>query len=202
MTRPARAAAITAVLGLLLTLISAGAAYRADEATEKRLLETQSEQAAAVLDTAIFVIEQPLTTALQVQATAGPDGDPSVFRRTFAVNVGKDGALRLGFALASRRSGVHPARGRRSISRHRPRRTEVQELLGRAVKSKTSVVQRVVMGDQTRIAYALADPETGLVIKAERAIPQDRRASVDQNSAFSEHRLRHLPRQRHRGSTT
>ena len=42
------------------------------------------------------------------------------------------------------------------------------------------------MGDQSRIAYALADPTTGFVIKVERAIPRDRRASVDQDSAFAQ----------------
>ncbi len=187
LSRPIRAAAITAVIGVLLTVVSAGAAHRADTATERRLLETQSKQAAAVLSTAIFVIEQPLTTALQVQATSGPGGDPSVFRRTFAANVGGEDAL---FVSASlwRRDG-------RAFTRlaavgappgMNPAGQAIQDFLGRAAEVTTSVVQRVVVGNQGRIAFALADPATGFVIKVERAIPRDRRSRQDQNSAFAQ----------------
>jgi serine phosphatase RsbU (regulator of sigma subunit) len=41
------------------------------------------------------------------------------------------------------------------------------------------------VGAQIRIAYGLADPDTGLVVYAERAIPADRRAPVDRDSAFA-----------------
>ncbi|KAA1427288.1 PP2C family protein-serine/threonine phosphatase [Nocardioides antri] len=185
-SRPVVAVAITCLVGLLLTAVSAWAAYRADQSTEERLLQTQTEQAAAVLSTAIFVIQQPLTTALQVQAAAGPDGDPSVFRRTFAVNVGKEGL----FVSASlwqrdgrgfdRLAGVGAAPGIEAPS------PEMRELLDRAADSKTSVVERVVVGKRIRIAYALADMITGLVVYVERALPADRRASVDRDSAFSQ----------------
>ncbi|MDZ5620063.1 PP2C family protein-serine/threonine phosphatase [Nocardioides bizhenqiangii] len=184
-SRPARAVVITVLVGLVLTGVSAWAAYRADMSTEDRLLETQTRQAATVLSTAILVIEQPLTTALQVQATAGPDGDPSVFRRAFAANVGDD-AL---FVSASlwRRDG-------RTLTRLAalgrppgmdPRGPEVQDFLSRALKAETSVVERVSAGRQDRIAYALADPGTGFVVKVERALPTDRRAPVDRDSAYA-----------------
>jgi serine phosphatase RsbU (regulator of sigma subunit) len=186
LSRPARAAVITGVLGLLLTGVLSWAAARADDATEKSLLETQSLQAATVLSTAIFVIQQPLTTALQVQAAAGPEGQPAVFRRTFAVNVGKDGQ----FVSASlwHKDGTHMTRlaavgAPPGID---PAGQEVQELLHRALTTKGSVVQRVQMGDETRFAYALGDPATGLVVKVERAIPKDKRAPVDRDSAFKD----------------
>ncbi|MEZ0577998.1 PP2C family protein-serine/threonine phosphatase [Nocardioides sp. MH1] len=185
-SRPVRAAAITALVGVVLTVLGTWAAHRADEATEDRLLETQSKQAAAVLSTAILVIQQPLTTALQVQAASGRDGAPTVFRHEFAANVGKDGP----FVAASlwRREGQTYTRlaavgGTPGID---PRGPEIQQLLGRAMRAKTSVVELVDMGDQSRIAYAMADPATGLVVKVERAIPADRRAPVDRDSAFSE----------------
>lgn len=183
--KPARAVAVTVLIGLLLTAVSAWAAYRADQATEERLLKTQTDQAAAVLSTAIFVIQQPLTTALQVQATAGPDGDPTVFQRAFAANVGDD-ALYVSASLWQRDGrevtrlaalGAPPAMD--------PRGPEIQDFLRRALESSTSVVERVTVGQRTRIAYALADPETGFVVKVERAIPKDRRAAVDDDSAFS-----------------
>lgn len=187
LSRPTRAAVATVVLGLLLTGVLSWAADRADDSTEESLLETQSRQAASVLSTAIFLIQQPLTTALGVQSAAGRDGDPLVFRRTFAVNVtGKD-AL---FVSASlwRKDGKHMTRlaavgAPPGID---PNGSRVQELLHRALASKTSVVQRVEMGDETRFAYALGDPDTGLVVKVERALPKDRRAPVDRDSAFKD----------------
>ena len=185
-SRPLRAAALTAVIGVILTTVCAWAAHRADEGTEDKLLETQSRQAAAVLSTAIFSIQQPLTTALQVQASAGPSGDPSVFRRTFAVNVGKD-ALFVSASLwredgdtFTRLAAVGEPPG---ID---PSGPEVQDFLARAVASSTSVAQHVIMGDHSRIAFALADAETGLVVKVERAIPKNRRAPVDRDSAYSQ----------------
>jgi serine phosphatase RsbU (regulator of sigma subunit) len=183
---PARAVALTCLIGVVLTAVSAWAAYRADEGTEQRLLETQTQQAAAVLSTAIFVVQQPLTTALQVQATAGPDGDTSVFRRAFGVNVGGEEAL---FVSASlwHREGRTTTRlatlgARPGIAPHGP---EIRAFLARAFDSSTSVVDRVEVGDRTRIAFALADPATGLAIYAERALPKDRRSRSDGDSAFA-----------------
>lgn len=183
--RALRAAVLTAVIGLILTAVCSFAAHRADESTEEKLLETQSRQAAAVLSTAIFIIQQPLTTALQVQAAAGAGGDPDVFRQTFSVNVGKD-ALFVSAALW-RKEGQ---RFTRLVAVGEPpgidpKGQEVQELLGRAMKASTPVADHVIMGDRSRIAYALADPKSGLVVKVERAIPKDRRAPVDRDSAFS-----------------
>lgn len=48
-----------------------------------------------------------------------------------------------------------------------------------------TIVRRVRTGGQTRIVYTQADPTTGLVVYAERAIPANRRAPVDVDSAYS-----------------
>lgn len=186
LNRPARAVVITCLIGLVLTAVSSWAAYRADKATEERLLATQSRQAAAVLSTAIFIVQQPLTTALQVQAAAGPDGDPSVFRRTFAVNVGKGGTFESASLWHRDGRGFDRLAAVGAAPGIDPRAQQMRDFLRRAVDSKTSVVERVVAGKQTRIAYALADMSTGFIVYVERAIPADRRSSVDGNSAFSE----------------
>jgi serine phosphatase RsbU (regulator of sigma subunit) len=184
-SRPARAVAITVVVGLLLTAVSAWAAHRADNATEERLLETQTMQAAAVLTTAIFVIQQPLTTALQVQATSGPDGDPTVFRRAFSANVG-GGALFVSASLWHREGGKVTRLAAVGVAPGMdPRGKEARDFLDRALGSKTSVVEPVTVGKRTRIVYALADPGTGFIVQVERLVPADRRASVDNDSAFS-----------------
>ena len=158
--RSARAVALTCLIGLVLTTVSAWAAYRADEAAEKSLLETQTQQAAAVLSTAINLIQQPLTTGLQVQAAAGPDGDPSVFRRTFAVNVG-DEALFVSASLWRRDGrGLTRLAAIGAAPGMDPRGPEVQE----APRARTE--QRVI-GRRTRDGRR-ADPDR---LRARRSRP-------------------------------
>jgi hypothetical protein len=53
---------IIVVIGLSLTGLATWAAARADANAEQRLLEVQTKQAAAVLSTAILVIQQPLAS--------------------------------------------------------------------------------------------------------------------------------------------
>ena len=145
-SRPARAVALTVLLGLLLTGVSAWAAHRTDESTEERLLETQTKQAAMVLSAAIGVIQQPLTTALQVQAAAGPDGDPLVFRRAFAANVGDD-ALFVSASLWHNDGGTMTRQAAIGVAPGMdPRGPEIKEFLRRALESESSVVERVPVG--------------------------------------------------------
>jgi serine phosphatase RsbU (regulator of sigma subunit) len=47
-------------------------------------------------------------------------------------------------------------------------------------------VERVEVGEQVRIAFALADASTGYVVYAERAVPANRRSRVDRDSAFAD----------------
>lgn len=184
--RPARVVAITVLIGMLLTAVSAWAAHRADSSTEDRLLQTQTLQAATVLSTAIFGIEQPLTIALQVQSTAGPDGDPVLFRRTFSTSIDADPRFVSASLWHRERGTITRLTAVGGTPGMDPGGTEVQDFLERALASDTSVVEQIAVGDQARIAYALADPTTGFIVKVERAIPADRRASVDNDSAFSD----------------
>jgi serine phosphatase RsbU (regulator of sigma subunit) len=187
-TAPARAMAITCLIGLILTAVSAWAAHRADGATEERLLDRQTKQAAAVLSTAVFVIQQPMTTALQVQEAAGANGDPSVFRDSFGVNVGRPPESIFVSASLWQRDGRALKRlaAVGSAPGLEPRGPEMRTFLNRALTRSTSVVQFVEADGQTRIAFALAEPATGFIVYAERAIAADRRASVDSDSAYSQ----------------
>lgn len=185
MSRPARIVALVCVIGLALTATSAWAAHRADRGTEERLLDIQTRQAAAVLTAAIGGVLQPLTTALQVQATAGPAGDPALFRRTFAPHL-DDAAFvsaslwKLEGSAVTRVASVGVAPGLD------PAGDDLRRFLDRAADRATPVVTRVDVGERTRIGYALADPELGLVVYSERAIAADRRSRVEGDSAFSE----------------
>ena len=133
-----------------------------------------------------MVIQQPMQAALDVQAFAEPSGRASVFERGMGANVGTGDGQFVSAAL------WHRERGRlRSVATiGSPGMdgggSEGQAFLGRALKSKTSVVERVVVGEQIRIAFALADPKTGYVVYAERAVPANRRSRVDRDSAFAD----------------
>src|SRR3954470_14369607 len=81
-------AAVIASVCLLLTAASTWAAVEVDANSEHRLLQVQTRQAAAVLSTAILVIQEPLGTALSVQGVAGPMGDTSAFSNLMAAYVG------------------------------------------------------------------------------------------------------------------
>jgi serine phosphatase RsbU (regulator of sigma subunit) len=184
--QPAGLVAGICVLGLLLTALATWAAVRADTNTEQRLLETQTQQAAAVLSTAILTIQQPMDAALKAESVLGRADGPAAFTRIFAHQVGPDGL----FVSAS--LWRHDANGFTRVASVGvppgldPRGPEVRQLLAQALPVDTSVVRRVRVGDQSRIVYALADPRTGYVVYAERAIPADRRASVDRTSAYAD----------------
>jgi serine phosphatase RsbU (regulator of sigma subunit) len=184
--RPASLLAGICLFGLLLTGLATWAVARADTNTEQRLLQTQTRQAAAVLSTAILTIQQSMVAALDAERVVGHAGDGRAFTRIFSQNVGAD---RL-FVSASlwRRDGDAFRRVASiglppGLDRQHP---ETQSFLGHALARTTSVVRRVVVGGQSRIAYARGDHDTGFVIYAERAIPADRRAPVARDSAYSD----------------
>lgn len=178
--------AIICVVGVLLTVLGAWAAERVDDSTERRLLETQTRQAAGVLATAVLVIEQPLRSALAGQALVGREGSAPAFRRGMAGSVGEgrifstaslwraDGDTMLRRAAVGERPGLDPVG------------SEVQALLRRALQSKTFVVERIEVADRTRIVYVVGDPATGFVAYAERPVPKDRRTPYDRDSAFAQ----------------
>lgn len=190
--RPRRGVvALICVTGLLATIIGAWAADRVHDGTEKRLLDTQTRQAAAVLASAVLVIEQPLRSALAGQASAGGDGAPAAFRRGMAGSVGTSSVGEgMTFSTASLWRAEGPRITRRAMIGGRPgvdpRGERMQRLLRRALDSDTFVVERIDVGDQTRIVYVVGDDTTGFVAYAERAIPKNRRTPYDRDSAFAQ----------------
>ena len=183
---PLRAVAIISIVGFALTVLSTWGVARTDENTEQRLLQVQSKQAAAVLSSAALVVQQPMKAALDVQAFA--EGDrASVFERGMGTSVGTDEGQFVSASLWHQEQGrirnvaklgVSPG-----VDGSGP---DGQAFLGRALKASTAVVQRVDVGGQVRLAWALVDPETGYVVYAERAVPADRRSRVDRDSAFAD----------------
>lgn len=183
---PRRVAAVIALAGIALTATTAWGAHRIDRDTEESLLKGQVRQAAAVLSTAITVIEQPLEAALAAHDAAGDANGTEVFERFMSEHVGEDKAFQT--ASLWRREGPSLERvmsiGGPPTSR--PDAAATRTHLDEAFTSTTTAVRFIDTEERTRIAYALANPDTGSLVYAERSLPANRRAPVDSDSAFNE----------------
>lgn len=191
-----RAVAAVVIVGLALSVALSWAAARVDSATEQRLLEGQTRRAATVLSNAVTNIETPLAGTLAALAASRADGagasvaDAPVFSRLLADRVGADAQFvsaalfRVGADGSGSRSAPEAVLG--GPPGLAPGSDDMAQLLERATTADTTVVARVRVGDSTRIGYALASPATGEVVYAERAVPENRRAPIDQDSAYAD----------------
>jgi serine phosphatase RsbU (regulator of sigma subunit) len=186
--QPARVVAGICLLGLLLTALATWAATRADRSTEQRLLETQTRQAAAVLSTAILVIQQPMASARDIQRVVGRRQGATAFTRIFAPNVGPKGSFVSASLWQRQGTTYRQVAALGSSPGLDPQGQQIQGFLAHAGAGTGSefVVRRLVIGDRARIAYALGGPDSDYVVYAERMIPADRRAPVDRSSAFAD----------------
>ncbi|WP_457109944.1 PP2C family protein-serine/threonine phosphatase [Marmoricola sp. URHA0025 HA25] len=142
----------------------------------------QTNQAATVLSTAILLVQAPLSTALSVEKVAGPMGDTSAFSNLMSTYVGT-GKVFTSASLWQRHGGrlVRLATvGHGPAAAPKPATTLVRQAFG----AKTFKVRAVKAGTARSIAYAQADPASDFAVYAERAIPADRRAPIDRDSAF------------------
>ncbi|RNL78982.1 serine/threonine-protein phosphatase [Nocardioides marmorisolisilvae] len=181
---PRRAAALIAAACLVLTATGTWAAARVDHSSEDRLLQVQTRQAAAVLSTAILLIQQPLSTALDAQQVVSRSDQGPAFGQLMAGSVGPDRV----FSSASlwHRSGSGLTRMASVGARPALPASSTQAYLAKAFTAKTFTVRSVKKGDRLFVAYALASPTTGYVVYGERALPASRRAPVDKDSAFAD----------------
>lgn len=176
---------IISVVGVALTGTAAWTSRHLDQVTEQRLLDQQTKQAGAVLSTAVLLIELPLANAVAVLSHS-PQGQTVEAQRLLAKSVGAQQTFvtasiwqRQGRTIRRMDTvGARPALPPTSPTTH--------ALLASAFGKKTFTVTAVAVGTQRRIVYVLADPGSGYVVYAERAVPADRRAPVASNSAFAE----------------
>lgn len=183
---PRRVAAAIALAGVAVTVASAFAAERIDRNTEQSLLDGQTRQAATILATAITNIQQPLEGALAIQRAVGDPDDATAFRRFMAAQVG-EGKVFQTASLWRRRDGQLDriaTMGARPAMR--PDAAETRAHLARAFDAETTTVRVVDVGTRTQIVYVRADPARGWLVYAERGLPANRRAPVDNDSAFNE----------------
>lgn len=180
-----RVTAAIVVIGLATTTLGVALAVRTDRSNEERLLQVQTDQAAAVLEAATTSIQEPLASALDVAASVLPRRRRMVFEERFSRNVGDGEVFEVG-ALWSRTPGglrqVASVGARPGIAPPDPR---ADRLVKRAMRSRTTAVGWTMVGEQIRITFVLADPASGFVVYAERTLPRDPRAPVDTDSGFS-----------------
>ncbi len=182
---PGRATLIVALIGVLVTVSVAWTAWTLNRHNEHRLLEVQTRQAAALLSSAILSVQDPLQTALQIESATG--GGAQQFERFASSSVGP-GRLFVSATLWKKNGStwipIAQVGGSPLLA---PYSAQSMALIHKALTSPTFVVTSLQSHRTQRIGYVIADPKAPtLVIYAERAIPANRQAPVESNSAFSD----------------
>ncbi|HEY3926527.1 MAG TPA: PP2C family protein-serine/threonine phosphatase [Acidothermaceae bacterium] len=173
------------LIGLVVTASLALTARALNNSNERRLLQVQTAQAGAVISSSILGLQGPLATALQIETATG--GDAGQFARFMSAYVGQ-GKL---FASASvwqvNGSGVRSLTMLGLPAKLAPASAGAQAFVTKAFHTSTFVVTSIPMNQPQSVGYALADSASPkYAIYAERAIPANRRVSVESDSAFSD----------------
>ncbi len=179
-----RVAAAIALIGIALSLALAWAAARIDHNTEQSLLDGQTRQAAAVLSTAITIIQQPLEGVLDVEQAVRPSDRASAFRTYMSDHLGPDLLLQNASLWVRRGGSLDRVADVGTPPAMSPTAPDTIAHLQRAFSSKTTTVRFVTVGDRIHVVYVRADPGNNTLVYAERLIPENRRAPVDNDSAF------------------
>lgn len=180
-----RVAAAIVVIGLATTVLGVALAVRTDRSNEERLLQVQTEQAAAVLEAATMGVQEPLASALDVAASLLPWRLRTVFEERFSRNIGPDQAFEAGALWQRGPSGLRQVAAAGAPPGIRPSTAHAGRLVARSLKARTMAVAWTTVGQQIRISYVLADPASRFVVYAERSVPGNRRSPVDSDSGFA-----------------
>jgi serine phosphatase RsbU (regulator of sigma subunit) len=182
---PTQMALLVGGIGLVVTLVVSWTAWTLNRHSEHRLLEVQTRQAGAVINSTILDISDPLATALQI-ATATAGNGPQFIR--FMSSYTGSGRL---FASASlwevSGTSLRPVTSLGSAPQLRPSSSEARAFMARSLHSTTFVVTDIQRGGRQSIGYAIADSKNPtFAVYAERAIPANRRVPVERDSAFAD----------------
>jgi hypothetical protein len=177
--------AVVLAIGLVITAVLALTARSVHSGNENRLLHQRVNEAAAVLSSAIPNTLTPLSSASTlVEATHGN-------RKAFT---------KFTTPLLKQRQFVSVSMWRASATELRPLVTvgrtpelasrpsaEVAGYLARTKASATVVVLDLLGAPERRLGYGFSSgTDSQFVIYAEAALPENRRAKVDTNSAFAD----------------
>jgi serine phosphatase RsbU (regulator of sigma subunit) len=173
--------------GLLLTGALAVGTRVLRNDNEDRLLRQRVHEAATVITGAIPNVQSPLLSAATVADTT--NGDRETFREVLFPSVATGRPFRSASLWR-----VHPTSPRPLIVVGvRPelasrRRAVITSFLNRVASSSSLTINNLLNAPDRRLGYAFSLGGAGAryVVYAEAAIPKDRRARVDQNSAFND----------------
>lgn len=179
---PLAVGVLIALAGAAVSGLASVTAYHLDQSTERRLLDVQTRQAAALISSAIASIEAPLQTALEIAEVTGGTG--AAVTTYLTGQAGKGGP----FVSASVwHFGVNGPTRIAAVGHPIPADQSTQmALINQAHQARSLAVSGLPVQELDRIGYALADRSQMYVVYAVRAIPPDRQVPVEKNSAFSE----------------
>ncbi|MGN6607682.1 MAG: PP2C family protein-serine/threonine phosphatase [Jatrophihabitans sp.] len=169
------------VLGLAVTAILAWTAHVIDRDTERTLLQHQTRQAAAVIESAITQNVNPLQTALGIANAT--QGSPSGFTDWMRTVVGSAPPAR--FVDVSLWDVSGPPRQLASIGVPTGQSAgAVGRFAAGAPGVPTFRIAPLTTPTGQRIAYAVGSKGGRYAVYAERAIPANRRVPAESNPAF------------------
>jgi serine phosphatase RsbU (regulator of sigma subunit) len=181
-----RVSIIVLAVALAVTLILSLTARAVHDSNEQRLLRQRVSAAAAVLSAAIPNLQTPLSSAAVLVEATG-------FSRVAFTNLMKpltDARQQFVSASVWLADGVDPRPllviGSAPELAGRPK-AEITRFLRQTTSKRVVSVLDLLAGSPRRLGYGFAArPNAKFVVYAEAALPEDRRARVDSNSAFAD----------------
>ncbi|MDQ1380528.1 MAG: hypothetical protein QOJ71_1247, partial [Actinomycetota bacterium] len=177
--------AVVLAIGLVITAVLALTARAVHSGNESRLLRQRVNEAAAVLTSAIPTTLTPLSSASTLAEAT--NGSRTAFT-TFMAPLAKGRPFVSASLWPANATDPRPlvTVGSPSELSTRPK-AEVAAYLTRTKASTTVVVLDLLGAAERRLGYGFSNgTQTRFVIYAEAALPENRRANVDTNSAFAD----------------
>jgi hypothetical protein len=173
------------VLVIAVTSTLAITAFNLHDSNEKRLLSQRAAEAAAVLGVAVPALQTPLASgAVLAEATAANRAEFTTLMTPLS-----NGRMFVSVSIWSATAsdpralvvvGQAPEFANEPVAARRA-------LLARATAKPVIAVNDLLGAAQRRLGYAYAaGPSARYVVYAESALPQNRRAAVDSNTAFAD----------------
>lgn len=182
---PAVLASVVLLVGLLISVSVSWSSRSLNRRNENRLLEVQTRQAAAVIASTVLTLSDPLRTTLSVAEAT--NGGAQQFTESTSPLVGPGRAFVAASLWRVDGSTLTVLASLGSAPGLAPGSSSTHAFLELATHSSTFVVTSIGKGTVGRIAYAMSNAANPhYVVYAERAIPANRRVTIEKDSAFAE----------------
>ena len=177
-----------ALIGLTITAALAVGTQALHESNEDRLLHQRVKEAIAVVNAALPAVQTRLAPAAVLADAIGPDTDS--LRNVIEPLVAKNGPY-VSVSVWPTSGGTRP---RPIVVSGTPPElasesaADIQAFLAKAMASPPVTINDLLSESDRRLGYGYVTPgaDTRYVVYTEAALPKDRRAAVERNSAFSD----------------